>query len=72
MLDQHTISEYIPGSILVVLAFSLGSFITSRAIPEKQPPDALIDTDASVGPVPSDLPTGGSTDPRQQGNSQLS
>lgn len=55
-----------------MLAFSLGSFITSRAAPEKQPLDALTDTDASIEPVPSDLPTDGSTDPGQQGNSQLS
>ena len=32
----------------------------------------LTDTDASTETVPSDLPTDGSTDPGQQGNSQLS
>ncbi|EDL94666.1 rCG20378 [Rattus norvegicus] len=31
----------------------------------------LLDTDASIGPVPSGLSSDGSTDPGQQGNSQL-
>ena len=32
----------------------------------------VTNTDTSTGPVPSDLSSDGSTDPGQQGNSQLS